>query len=223
MTPLRRHALVWLSQAPIADNDADTARAVAWHEAGRPFVATRRRDDGPEIGLGFCTTDPAHPELRPRRVAARIAPAHVLRHGRPPPLAEIARCPAAGTRAALFERLLRAAGDDGIDIRVYGSWMWQALTGEPHVHAESDLDVVIDAGDLAAAGRVAEFLERQEAALGLRIDGEISLAGRGEIHWRELRQDKAEMLLKTIDGMKLVPRAELGTGLGAKLGTGLGT
>lgn len=210
MTVLRRHALVWLSRAPLADNGPDSARAEAWHAAGRPFVVTRRRDDGPDIGLGFCTTDPAHPELRPRRVAARSAPADIVRHDLPPALDVVARCPAAGVRASLFARLDESAAAEKIDIRVYGSWMWQALTGERHVHEASDLDVVIDVADLAAAGRAAALLERQEAALGLRIDGELSLAGLGEVHWREIGQGKPDVLLKTVDGMRLVPRADLG-------------
>ncbi|TBR29292.1 MAG: hypothetical protein EPO10_08695, partial [Reyranella sp.] len=66
MTGLRRHTLVWLSQAPQAETEDDRSRAAIWHAAGRPFVVTRRRDHGNDIGLGFCTTDPAHPELRPR-------------------------------------------------------------------------------------------------------------------------------------------------------------
>lgn len=210
MNVLRRHALVWLSQAPLAGNEPDRARAAAWHAAGRPFVVTRRRDDSLDLGLGFCTTEPAHPERRPRRVAAHTAPSHVVRDDRPPPLDEIARCPAAASRAVLFARLGQAATEEGFDLRVYGSWMWQALTGERHVHEASDLDVVIDVADLAAADRAAVLLDRQEAALGLRIDGELSLAGRGEIHWREIRQGKPDVLLKTVDGMRLVPRTDLG-------------
>lgn len=209
MTWLRRHTLVWLSQAPEAENDDDRARAAAWHTSGRPFIVTRRRDDGRDIGLGFCTTDPAHPELRPRRVAARTDPGRVLRDARPPVLAEIARCPAATATADSFARLISAAAQEGLDIRVYGSWMWQALTGERHVHAASDLDVVIDVADLDAAGRTAAFLARAEPDLAFRIDGELSFPG-GEVQWRELLQDRDEVLLKSVDTLKLVPRSQIG-------------
>jgi phosphoribosyl-dephospho-CoA transferase len=209
MNGLRRHTLVWLSQAPGAETEDDRSRAARWHEAGRPFVVTRRRNDGHEVGLGFCTTDPAHPELRPRRVAARTDPTLIVRHARPPALGEIARCPAATTRADSFSRLTAAAADAGVALQVYGSWMWQALTGERHVHAGSDLDVVIDVADLGGAARTADFLAHAEQDLPFRIDGELSFPDLGEVPWRELLQDRDEILLKSIDTLQLVPRGRL--------------
>lgn len=209
MTGLRRHTLVWLSQAPDAETDDDRARAAVWHASDRPFVVTRRRDDGSSVGLGFCTTDPAHPELRPRRVAARTDPKRILRDARPPGLEEIARCPAATAKADSFSHLISAAAQAGHDIRVYGSWMWQALTGERHVHEASDLDVVIDVADIGAANDAAAFLARVEQDLAFRIDGELSFPGLGEVQWRELLQPRDEVLLKSIESMQLVSRTRL--------------
>lgn len=209
MIGLRRHTLVWLSQAPGAETAEDRTRAATWHMAVRPFVVTRRRNDGNEMGLGFCTTDPSHPELRPRRVAALTDPAHIVRHERPPRLEEIARCPAARAQAHSFSRLISAAAHAGHDIHVYGSWMWQALTGERHVHEASDLDVVIEAADLDAALRTAAFLAREEQELAFRIDGELSFPDLGEVQWRELLQPRDEVLLKSIESMQLVSRTRL--------------
>lgn len=209
MIALRRHALARLGQAPGTDSEADRERAVRWHASGRPFVVTRRREAGNGIGLGFCTTDPAHPELRPRRVAAHADAALVAGLALPPTLNEIARNPAASPHAASFSRLTSAAAAAGIAIRVYGSWMWQALTGEPHVHEGSDLDVLIDVAGVAAADRVTAFLAEIEPTLAFRLDGEVSFANLGEVNWREYRQDRPEILLKSIDAMRLTPRAEL--------------
>lgn len=210
MTDLCRHALVRLSRAPEAGNDTDRALADRWQAAGRPFVVGRRSEDPSTVALGFCAVDPRYPELRPRRVAARTMPQHVVDAARPPRLEEIARCPAARTHAASFSRLAGAAAQAGIDIRVYGSWMWQALTGESHVHEASDLDVLVDVADAGEAERVAAFLEGQEAGLAFRLDGELSFAGLGEVQWREYRQGKTEVLVKSVDALRLMPRAELG-------------
>jgi phosphoribosyl-dephospho-CoA transferase len=207
MIALRRHALARLSQAPGADSEADRDRAVRWHAAGRPFVVTRRREAGSGIGLGFCTTDELHPELRPRRVAAHADVGLVIGLALPPTLEEIARIPAASGRADSFSRLGTAAA--GVTIRVYGSWMWQALTGEQHVHDASDLDVLIDVAGISAADRVAALLAEMEPTLGLRLDGEISFAGLGEVNWREYLQDRPEILLKSVETMRLTPRSEL--------------
>lgn len=207
MIALRRHALVRLSQAPDADSEADRERAIRWHAAGRPFVVTRRRAAGSGVGLGFCTTDERHPELRPRRVAAHADADLVDDLALPPALEEVARNPAASGHADSFSRLARAA--TGIAIRVYGSWMWQVLTGERHVHDASDLDVLIDVADIPAADRATAFLAAIEPTLGFRLDGEISFAGLGEVNWREYRQDRPEVLLKSVETMRLTPRSEL--------------
>lgn len=209
MTVLRRHALVRLTQAPGADSEADRTRAARWHAAGRPFVVTRRRAASAGIGLGFCTTDPGHPELRPRRVAAHAHADLVATLALPPSLEEIARCPAAARHAGSFSRLIAAAAVESIAIRVYGSWMWQALTGERHVHEASDLDVVVDVAGVPAADRATAFLEMVEPGLAFRLDGEVSFSGLGEVNWREYRQDRPEVLLKSIDAMRLVPREDL--------------
>jgi phosphoribosyl-dephospho-CoA transferase len=209
MTGLRRHTLVWLSQVPETETPDDRARATAWHRAERPFVVTRRRNENAPLGLGFCTTEAAHPELRPRRVAAWADADRIVRQARPPALAEVARCPAAQARADSFDRLRAAAMGAGLDIRVYGSWMWQALTGERHVHEGSDLDVVIDVPGLEAANHAAVFLAREEQGLAFRIDGELSFPRLGEVQWREILQDRDEVLLKSVDTLQLVPRARL--------------
>ncbi|MDI1286511.1 MAG: malonate decarboxylase holo-[acyl-carrier-protein] synthase [Reyranella sp.] len=209
MSPLRRHALALLSRAPDADSEADRERAALWQAAGRPFVVTRRRDASSGVGLGFCTTDTRHPELRPRRVAAHAGLDLVVDLAAPPLLQEIARCPAAARHADSFSRLASAAAEARLAIRVYGSWMWQALTGEQHVHDASDLDVLIDVADISSADRATAFLAEIEPALAFRLDGEISFARSGEVNWREYRQDRPEVLLKSVEAMRLTPRAEL--------------
>ena len=209
MTPLRRHALVRLSRPPDAETADDRARAASWHRAGRPFVVARRGDDASALRLGFCTVDPRHPQLRPRRIAVRAAPADVISVELPPALAVIAAAAAAHPRRHALERLRDAAHASSIDLRVYGSWMWQALTGDTHVHALSDLDLLVDVADLAATNRVATFLAAQEEATGLTLDGELHLAGLGDLSWRELRGDAPEVLVKTLDTLRLVPREAL--------------
>ena len=111
--------------------------------------------------------------------------------------------------AEALVRLRDAAAAQEIDLRIYGSWMWQTLTGETHVHDLSDLDVLADVADRAAAERVAAFLARQEDATGLTLDGELHLADVGDLSWRELRVDAPEVLVKTLDGLRLVLRGEL--------------
>lgn len=209
MSAIRRHALARLSQAPDADNEADRERAAHWHAAGRPFVVTRRRETRGAVGLGFCTVDAVHPELRPRRLAAHADRDLLVDLALPPLLQEIARCPAAARHADSFSRLASAAAEACLTIRVYGSWMWQLLTDETHVHEASDLDLLIDVAGIPAADRAVTLLEGIEPTLAFRLDGEVSFANLGEVNWREYRQDRPEVLLKSVDAMRLTPRTEL--------------
>lgn len=87
--------------------------------------------------------------------------------------------------------------------------MWQALTGERHVHEASDLDVVIDVDGHDEAHRVASLLAGEERHLAFRIDGELSFKGLGEVQWREILLDRDEVLLKSVDTLQIVPRARL--------------
>ena len=213
MTGLRRHALVWLSEAPLVDDGADdaseSALAAKWHADGRPFVVCRRRSERDEVSLGFCVVHEKFPEIRPRRIGARTRAAHIVRTARPPALAEVARCGPALDHAASFRRLADEAVRAGLDLRVYGSWMWQALTGEGHVRPTSDLDLLVDVAGPREAGETAAFLARQEPGLSFKLDGELSFANRGEVQWREFLLSAPEVLVKAVDGVRMTRREDL--------------
>ena len=159
MIGLRRHTLVWLSQAPGAEDAQDRALVDRWQADGRPFVVCRRRGEPGELSLGFCAVHDKFPEIRPRRIAAHTLAKHVVRIARPPGLKEVAKCRPAAAHAAAFARLGTEAARAGLDLRIYGSWMWQALTGEPHVRPSSDLDILVEVRGRRDADGAAGFAD----------------------------------------------------------------
>lgn len=209
MTALRRHALVWLSQTPEADDESQRALADQWHAGGKPFVVCRRRGDRDGLALGFCAPHEETPELRPRRVAAHALAQHVVRVAQPPALEQVARCRPAADHGRSFARLGAGAARAGLDVRVFGSWMWQSLTGDRHVRPSSDLDVLIEVSGQRAADCAAAFLADEEPELPFKLDGELSFPGLGEVHWREYREGAPEILLKSVDTVRLIRREEL--------------
>ncbi|MCF8531889.1 MAG: malonate decarboxylase holo-[acyl-carrier-protein] synthase [Reyranella sp.] len=209
MTGLRRHTLVWLSRAPGAEDAQDSALVDRWHADGWPFVVCRRRGEPGELSLGFCVVHDKFPEVRPRRIAAHTVAKHVVRIARPPALEEVAKCRPAAAHAAAFARLGTEAARAGLDLRIYGSWMWQALTGQPHVRPSSDLDILVEVGGRREAEVAGEFLERQEPGLPFKLDGELAFADGGEVQWREYRQNTPEVLLKAVDRMHMIRREAL--------------
>lgn len=199
--PLRRHTLVWLSHAPRPELPADASLVDEWHAGGNPFIVCRRRCGSDDISLGFCLATTGR---RPRRIAVRASYDRIVRTGRPPALAEFT-----ALEPATFVRFSAAAAEAQLDIRVFGSWMWQVLTGSRHVKASSDLDVLIDVATSAEAGRAVTFLELESANCPRKLDGELSIPGLGEVQWREYLKNEPVLLVKSIDGVRMLPREDL--------------
>ena len=180
MVGIRRHALVWLSHAPRPDVTGDASVVDRWHAEGNPFVVCRWRGEKDSLSLGFCL---ASQELRLRRIAAYSQPEEILRVDRPPSLGEVA-----ALQPDTFARLSDAASKEGLDIRVFGSWMWQTLAG---------------------AKRAASFLQREGVECPFKLDGELSFSGLGEVHWREYFNGAPSILVKSITTVRMVRREEL--------------
>lgn len=234
LTPLRRHSLVWLSHAPQPALAGEATDVDQWHADGYPFVVCRQRDEGDLLSLGFCLPAPGR---RPRRIGVNSRPVEILRVARPPWLKDVATgafepdtacrggcanrpsgVQAVGTTASTINcrdqvaaliRLSDAAAKACLDVRVFGSWMWQALTGGLHVNESSDLDVLIDVSTASDAGRAADFLQGAAADCPFVVDGELSISGLGEFHWREYLKGEPEVLVKSVDAVRMLPREDL--------------
>lgn len=200
-TPLRRHALVWLSQSPQPGLEQDAQAVDRWQAEGRPFVVCRQRGNPDGLSLGFCTTSPG---ARPRRIAVQAGPDQILHVSRPPALADLA-----AAKPEMFAPLSMAALGARFDVRVFGSWMWQLLTGDPHAGAASDLDVLVEVSTMAEADRAAAWLQQQAAGCPFKLDGELSFPELGEIHWREYLSGEPSLLLKSLHDVRLIRREEL--------------
>ena len=87
--------------------------------------------------------------------------------------------------------------------------MWQTLTGGSYVSASSDVDVLIDVADAAGANRAANFLRREDAGCPFKLDGELSLPGLGEVHWREYLNGEPAILVKSLNAVRMIRREEL--------------
>ncbi|MDE3009883.1 MAG: triphosphoribosyl-dephospho-CoA synthase [Pseudomonadota bacterium] len=183
----RRHDLVWLS--------ADASFPAA--ELSGPWVlaaTTPEQQRAGSLRLGRCAASAAG---RPLRVAANAELSAVRIH-RPPlaPTEVLDRLPALDPAwRALLRDIAHWAAANGVRAGIYGSLAWQALLGERpgFLHADSDIDVLVDGCGHSANAAVAGSL-RQLLALGAaseqrggpRIDGEWRLPDGGDVSLREL-------------------------------------
>ena len=213
MRRLRRHDLVWLRAGAEVDLTACSAAAAAdveaWRKAGRPLVSAR--SDGlsaDRVRLGL--TLPGTGERR--RVSLTAARTDVERYAPPPSLDALVDTLPAGHRPSLHA-LAGQCTALGVTPRIYGSLLWQSLSGEPCLRAGSDLDLLFDLEDPAALPALLTLLQNTDSPL--RLDGEVR-CGMYAVAWRELAaaldgRGPRRVLAKSDDGIALIDVAELWT------------
>lgn len=209
MTPAR-HDLLHLSAAGwAAATGRDCGRGLA-HWAAHAYPVMHRRaqpgDRAPLVPVAV-----AFPAAFERaRLAFGVAAADIAAIAPPPTLRE-----AAASLPDRFRRraqaVLALAAATGLAPRVFGSAMWQHVTGLAYLHARSDLDLLWDIPDGSdAAPRIAQLvsgLRVLEAQGGPRLDGEIVLDRARAANWRELGPEgAAEVLVKTGAAVMLMSR-----------------
>lgn len=211
MVRLRRHDLVWLRAGAEVDIAACSAGAAAdverWRKAGRPLVCARS-DGLPADRVRLGLTLPGTGERR--RVSLIAARADIERSTPLPPLASLVDALPARQRPSLHALAGRSAAL-GVTPRVYGSLLWQSLSGEPCLRADSDLDLLFDIEDSAALPALLTLLQNTDSPL--RLDGEIR-CGAHAVAWRELAaaldgRGPRRVLAKSDDGIALIDVAAL--------------
>jgi hypothetical protein len=118
----------------------------------------------------------------------------------------------AGWQSALTE-LDAAAMDVGIELRVFGSLAWQALSGLQYVTPQSDIDLLWHPQSHVKLQQGIVLLKRWEQDSGLRADGEMLFGGSNAVSWREWATLKPagdqRVLVKRISSAELVDVGEL--------------
>jgi phosphoribosyl-dephospho-CoA transferase len=192
-------------------DDAMHAQVAAWLVADRPLVVARQScsvtsSDNIAVGLAL------PPLLGKRRIALSVAAHEIARYSPPLLLADtIAHAPAAW-HPALAE-LDAAAINIDLDMRVFGSLAWQALSGLPYVTPQSDIDLLWRPISNSQLRQGIALLARWEHSSGLRADGEVLFGGSSALSWREWATlksgDAQRVLVKRTSSAELVDAREL--------------
>lgn len=211
MVRLRRHDLVWLRAGAEVDLAACSAAAAddvhSWRKAGRPLVCARN-DGLPADRVRLGLTLPGTGQRR--RVSLVAARADIERSTPLPSLASLLDTLPAAHRPSLHA-LAGQCTALGVTPRVYGSLLWQSLSSEPCLRADSDLDLLFDLDHPAALPALLTRLRNADTAL--RLDGEIR-CGVHAVAWRELAaaldgRGPRRVLAKSDDGVALIDVAAL--------------
>ena len=211
-----RHTLVWVRPecraavaAQIAD-DATHRQVAAWLAADRPLVVARQTDAAlPDILSVGLALPPASGKCR---VALRVAGRDIVRHAPPLRLAEVIPHAPAGWQPALAE-LHESAINIAIELRVFGSFSWQSLSGLSYLTPRSDIDLLWHPRSHAQLQQGIALLAQWEQDHGLRADGEVLFGASSAVSWREWRQLESggdqRVLVKRDHSAELVAAREL--------------
>jgi phosphoribosyl-dephospho-CoA transferase len=214
---LSRHTLVWIQPerrvavAAQVTDDKLHAQVAAWLAADRPLVVARQpcgESQTARISVGL-TLPPALGKLRVALVAASN---DIARYAPPLRLDDALAHAPAGWQSALTE-LDAAAMDVGIELRVFGSLAWHALSGLQYVTPQSDIDLLWHPQSHVQLQQGIVLLKRWEQDSGLRADGEMLFGASNAVSWREWATLKPagdqRVLVKRISSAELVDAGEL--------------
>ena len=221
MRPARHH-LIWPSKTgwqSVARHRPDLFTLPAlqtWVGAGFPVISRRPGPgDDPSMWPVAIALPPAQGRLR---LSFEMRPEKALRIMPPPLLLD-----ALDGREALPDAwrgrigsILHLGERLGIQPQMFGSLMWQTMTGLAFLRNGSDLDLLwpVDSWGHDAAVRLpalVDGLRRLDDAGPPRLDGELLFGRSGGVQWREWARaaPEARVLLKTDSEARLVPRSAL--------------
>jgi len=220
---LSRHDLAWLTlrgwERASRDAPAGTRDAIAgWGRAGWPGVVTRAHADlGPgQVALGIALPPRPVDGSKPR-IALSCGAGDIDRAGPALALADAVEAAPSAWRKALAA-LDEEAVDAGLNLRVYGSLAFQALTGQAYVTARSDIDLLLHPATALDYRYALALLARHARVLPL--DGEIVFGGGLAVAWKELagaQHGQVRVLSKSLQGIALVTVDSLLASLGEEL------
>lgn len=208
----RRHDLVWLTdagwQAALEALPAQHAVFAYWRTEAWP-VAVRRHDPATVSAGGLCVGLSLPPDSAGNRQRAswRVALEHIERSSAPLALkAARAALPAHWRHG--FSQLQELSV--GLDLRVYGSLAWQALTSLPCLTADSSIDLLLRPVSRHQLQAGLALLSGPEH--GLPLSGEIMFPDGDAVAWQEwlaAGPAHARVLVKRIDGVRMADPADL--------------
>jgi phosphoribosyl-dephospho-CoA transferase len=147
-----------------------------------------------------------------RRIGLVVAMQDIVRHTPPLRLADAIIHAPAEWQPALAE-LEAAATRNDLELRVFGSLAWQALSGLNYMTLKSDIDLLWHPLSHMQLQQGIALLGRWEQTSGLRADGEVLFGGSSAVSWREWATlksgDDSRVLVKRVSSAELVDAREL--------------
>ncbi|RZG87034.1 malonate decarboxylase holo-[acyl-carrier-protein] synthase [Acinetobacter sp. WCHAc060033] len=209
---MNRHHLIYL-QANETFRFLDTSLAVSIQqkihqmiEQNIPFTVCRQESvDYFKVAVS-CFIDG-----RKYRVALALDTVPVQSH-KPPLLSVIAENLDTQTQA-LLQAFIQKMEQMSCSVQVYGSYANQYLYKENFVHAQSDLDLLIEVNEMNKLPQIIQAIEQLKIQISITIDGEIALPTAQNFSFNELifalNHQQDTLIVKELYEIRLQKIAEI--------------
>ena len=205
---LPRHSWVWLSpeawqEASHALQPAEQAVCREWQSKDWPLVVRRQIAAPGQVGVGLgLPPNPANGQKSKISMSCELT--GIVRQQSPLLLRQALNSAPQAWQAGLAA-LDQALAAQGIEVEVYGSLAWQAMTGREYLHGDSDIDLSLPLSSRAQLEAAGEILK----AAKLPLDGELLFPMHQAVAWKEWFQSDAERVLVKQEQAYLCPRERL--------------
>lgn len=211
-----RHRRVWVDPKGVNSisiigefSSAERAYLNDWINCDKPLVGRVRLscelNNLDLMPVGLMVYMPGHPK---KRISALIDRDSVIGYEEPLQLDKVVgSLPMEMWGNA--NSILELAKNLPICIRVFGSAFWSYEAKLNHMHANSDLDLLIQFNEFVNPLDLARGLSALSDDMLIRLDGEFEMPDGASVSWRELASNSLELLVKTDVGPKLLSREKL--------------
>lgn len=161
-----------------------------WIAANRPLIVRRPCVSacGEFVSAGIALP----PSIGKHRIPVEI-PRTAIRSVSPPPTLE--ECLPPGPLHAAFQPLMEICGAE--NLRVFGSYAWEFLTGIEYVSPASDLDALLSIDSISDWRKALGVLSSWNPPEDRRVDLEIILRGDVSFLWKEYSGAGDRLLFKS--------------------------
>jgi phosphoribosyl-dephospho-CoA transferase len=173
-----------------------------WSDRGWPAI---RRRALPGEASGVTLGLPLPPSAGKKRLCILLQSDDIISVARPPLLKD-ARTSAPRPWWPALDRLDELAFRHSVEARAFGSLAWRALTGLDYLTDRSDLDLLLDVGGDTDLDRLVTEVAAIETDAPMRLDGELMREDGAAVNWREFHAGAGEVLVKGIEGVRLLDR-----------------
>jgi phosphoribosyl-dephospho-CoA transferase len=205
ISTLRRHDLLrvdpkgWAATLRCHPHLAAVPLLADWAANRRPVMVRRPLgSDRPGFVPAAVALPPSCGKLR---IGLEIEPAFLIERMRSIEPSE-ARGAAPAAWQSVLNDVARIARMHNAHVSLFGSFMWQAITGLKYLTRSSDIDLIWRVSSVRRLPSLLDAIAEVDAQSPMRIDGEIVLPDGGGINWRELHRNPHEVMVKTMSGIE---------------------